>query len=204
MNDDVVIILASASPRREELLRQIGIDPVILPADIDENIGISEPSLLVETLAQKKGIHTVRKILDGSGYPDRFVMVIAADTIVTQSGVILGKPADDVEAFAMLKDLSGSTHEVLTGVSVSLLKNGQIWSERSFVETTQVHVFPMTDDEIRDYIATGEPSDKAGAYGIQGVFAKYISGISGNYANVVGLPVSTLYQTMKGMLHELQ
>lgn len=204
MAKDCFVILASASPRRAELMHQIGYDPVIVPADVDENIGITEPAALVQALSEKKCLHIAERIPEMESYQEQDGIIIAADTIVTLDGEILGKPADEEDAFRMLRRLSGRTHEVLTGVCAVSLKKGEILENRSFVETTKVTVCNLSDQEIREYIETGEPSDKAGAYGIQGVFAKFIVSIEGNYANVVGLPVSTLYQTMKGMIYELQ
>lgn len=204
MKNDVTVILASASPRRAELMRQIGTEPVILPADVDENIDEKDPAQLVRMLAERKCVHTLDKILSEEKYRNQDVLILAADTIVCIQDQILGKPADEDEAYSMLRNLSGKAHEVLTGVCIAAVKNDRQIDRQSFVETTKVHVCELSDQEIREYIATGEPMDKAGAYGIQGEFGKFVSGIEGNYANVVGLPVSAVYQTMKGMLHELQ
>ena len=204
MNRDLIYILASASPRRKELLNQIGIFPLILPADIDENTAITDPYELVASLSRKKGRHVAELIRQDNSYKNRAALVIAADTVVAKKEVILGKPSDEADAFSMLEMLSGSEHEVLTGVSLSLISSGMILRERHFVETTKVCVCDLTKEEIREYIATKEPMDKAGAYAIQGIFGKYISKIDGNYANVVGLPICSLYREMKGILHELQ
>lgn len=118
-------------------------------------------------------------------------MIIGADTVVAASGRILGKPKDAGDAVRMLKMLQGKEHEVLTGVTLILKKSGQ---EICFAEATKVHVYPMTEEQIRSYVESGEPMDKAGSYGIQGRFAAYVSGIEGDYNTVVGLPVGRLYQ----------
>lgn len=203
MKHNLSIILASASPRRKELLNQIGIDPIILPADIDETTTLTDPSEMVGMLSKKKCDHVTKMILSEGSYNKGNVIVIAADTIVALDKEILGKPSDEEEAFEMLSKLSGKEHDVLTGVSLSLISDGRLFDERHFVEATKVCVCDLSEEEIREYVSTQEPMDKAGAYAIQGGFGKYIVKINGNYANVVGLPISSLYREMKGMLHEL-
>lgn len=118
-------------------------------------------------------------------------VIIGADTVVAVDGQILGKPADRADAVRMLRLLQGKEHQVITGVTVILKESGKTVS---FAEVTKVYIFPMTEEQIEQYIETGEPMDKAGAYGIQGKFAVYVSGIEGDYNNVVGLPVGRLYQ----------
>ncbi|MDD3218144.1 MAG: Maf family protein [Lachnospiraceae bacterium] len=183
------IILASGSPRRRELLEQIGLSFRVVPALGDECISKSVPSEVVAELALQKASEVAL------GAPVDSV-VIGADTIVTFDGVILGKPKDSRDAVRMLQMLQGRTHTVYTGVSV-------IWKgcdgERvdGFVEATDVSCFPMSVNEIEDYVRTGDPLDKAGAYGIQGYFARYIKRIDGDYYNVVGLPVGHLYQILR-------
>ena len=121
----------------------------------------------------------------------REICVIGADTVVVCDGQILGKPKDRDDAVRMIRLLQGRDHQVMTGVTVIL--NGQ---QESFCEMTDVHVYPMTEEEIAAYVATGEPDDKAGAYGIQGAFGVYIRGIDGDYNNVVGLPIARLYHVL--------
>ena len=182
------IILASNSPRRRELLAQIGIrDFQILSPDVDEAVesGLS-PARMVETLSLRKA----RAAAGRAGAED---LIIAADTVVALDGRVLGKPRDQGEAFAMLSALSGREHRVYTGVTV--LGGGRAATEH---EETAVAFRALTPEEIRDYIATGEPMDKAGAYGIQGVGALLVQGIRGDYCNVVGLPLFRLGRMLSG------
>ncbi len=176
------VILASASPRRSELLRQIGIDFEVIPSNIEENIeqGMS-PESIVQDLAYDKAL-SVAKGLKGAS------IVIGADTIVVKDG-ILGKPVNEEEAFAMLKSLQGGWHEVITGVAlISPLENRYLKG----YEKTNVKMRSLNDREIMSYIKTGEPMDKAGAYGIQGMGALLVERIDGCYFNVVGLPLQKL------------
>ncbi len=177
------IILASASPRRKELLEQIGVTFEIVKAEGEEVITSAIPEEVVKKLSIQKA-REVAKRCEGT-------VIIGADTVVAAGGQILGKPKDPADAMRMLALLQGKEHQVITGVAVLLTESGKVIS---FVETTTVHVFPMTRTQMEQYIASGEPMDKAGAYGIQGRFAAYVSGIEGDYNNVVGLPVGRLYQ----------
>lgn len=183
------LILASASPRRKELLEQIGLKFTIHTLPTEENAAAPEPEELVMELSRQKA-SAVADIL--SDFARGETVVLGADTIVCHKGKILGKPRDEKDAFTMIKGLSDATHQVYTGVT---LLCGQECA--SFYERTHVTVFPMSDEEIHSYIATGDPMDKAGAYGIQGPFAAYVRGIIGDYNNVVGLPVSRVYQELK-------
>lgn len=184
------IILASASPRRKELLEQIGLTFEVTVSNVPEVITKSEPSEVVEELsAQKAKAAAQAQMKEGAA------IVIGADTIVCQDGKIMGKPKDKEDAAKMLKRLAGNTHSVFTGVTV--IEEGV--TVRTFSCETKVRVYPMTEQEIWDYIETGEPMDKAGAYGIQGRFAAWIEGIEGDYNNVVGLPVSALWQVLKAL-----
>ena len=182
------IILASNSPRRRELLAQIGIrDFQILSPDVDETVepGLS-PARMVETLS-------LRKAQAAAGRAGADDLILAADTVVALDGRVLGKPRDQEDAFAMLSALSGREHRVYTGVTV--LRGGQAATEH---EETAVAFRALSPEEIRDYIATGEPMDKAGAYGIQGVGALLVQGIRGDYCNVVGLPLFRLGRMLSG------
>lgn len=192
------VVLASASPRRKQLLEQMGIEFDIFPSDKEEIIRSSIPSEVCKELSKQKAIDVASSI---KSYNDSHadiitpqdIIVIGADTIVTYDGNILGKPADEADAHRMLRMLSGNTHLVYTGVTIVVMsKDGRV-GELSFYESTEVTFYPLSDEEIDDYIATGEPMDKAGAYGIQGCFAKYVKCINGDFNNVVGLPVSRLY-----------
>lgn len=176
------IILASASPRRKELLSQIGVTFEIVKAEGEEHITSSIPTEVVKELSMQKAKEVAAKC-DGS-------IIIGADTIVAMEGQILGKPKDRADAMRMLRLLQGKKHQVITGVTVLLGSTKTL----SFAEVTDVSLYPMTNAQIERYIATGEPMDKAGAYGIQGRFAAYVRGIEGDYNNVVGLPIGRLYQ----------
>jgi len=176
------IVLASSSPRRQELLRQVGVSFVIDAPEVDEHVREPlAPANLVEQLALRKARTVARR------HPGR--IVLGADTIVVVDGEVLGKPADRADAVAMLERLSGRSHQVLTGVAV--VQDGRELVEH---EETVVRFAPLTREQVEWYVSTGEPMDKAGAYGIQGRAAALISGISGDYYNVVGLP---LYRTIQ-------
>ena len=180
------IILASKSPRRRALLEQMGVrDFRIVTPDIDEHMDRDlPPAELVRQISLEKA-QTV------AAQADPNTVVIAADTVVALDGVVLGKPADKEEAFRMLSLLSGNRHQVYTGLTV--LRGEQVFSQW---EETAVTFRALTAEEIEAYIATGEPMDKAGAYGIQGYGALFIQGISGDYYNVMGLPVCRLGQIL--------
>lgn len=175
------LVLASKSPRRSEILTNAGIDFTVRVADADETIadGIN-PEDAVVILAARKA-KAVERAEDE--------IVIGADTVVVLDGKILGKPRDHEDAFNMLKSLSGRTHSVFTGVC-AMSDKGSI----TFAEETKVEFYQLTDDEINTYIDTKECDDKAGAYGIQGLASKFIKGIIGDYFNVVGLPISSVYK----------
>ena len=180
-------ILASASPRRKELLEQIGVKFDILPATGEEVITKELPGEVVMELAKQKA-EEVAKTAGADA------LVLGADTVVAYEGKILGKPKDEADALRMLTMLSGKEHEVYTGVA---LIDNRDQSMENFFERTKVTMYPVSEEEIRDYIAGGEPMDKAGAYAIQSEAAKFISRIDGCYYNVMGLPVSKLYAALK-------
>lgn len=180
-----MFILASQSPRRQELLRLITEDFEICAADVDESIGAgASPGEAVMMLARKKAGAVSER------YPND--VVIGADTVVALGGKILGKPRDEAGAADMLRMLAGKTHTVFTGVCI--IKSG---GETTFFEVTEVEFSGMSEDEIMEYVRTGEPYDKAGAYGIQGRASLFIPKISGDYYNVMGLPVSALYRKLR-------
>ena len=180
------IILASASPRRKELLSQVGVVFEVIPSMEEEICKEKEPAKLVELLARQKAESVA------AGVTGEYI-VIGSDTVVTKDGEVLGKPSDKEEAFRMLYSLQGATHQVYSGVALVSCQNGEK-EIRSFSVMTEVEVLPMEKQQIEGYIATGDCMDKAGAYGIQGCFAEYIKGIHGDYYNVVGLPLSRLMQ----------
>lgn len=182
------IILASGSPRRKELLQQIGLNFTVVTSDVDESVSITDPKDYVAFLSSLKA-DAVRELI---GEKKNDYVVIGADTIVSHKNHILTKPKDMNNAKEILRELSGNIHQVYTGVSLVTLD-----TRVTFVEKTDVHLYDMSDDEISAYVETGDCMDKAGAYGIQGRFAAFIKGIEGDYNNVVGLPVSRVYQELK-------
>lgn len=195
------MILASQSPRRIELLREAGFDPRVRPADIDETPQKHEhPQDLVLRLASAKARFAWKNAPD----LERDEVILAADTIVWMGSRVLGKPKDDEEAKAMLKRLSGHVHHVSTGVSIMVATIGHFDGARdvmvphvAFVETTDVEFYKLGRDEIDAYVASGEPADKAGAYGIQGRGRMLVKGIVGDYFNVVGLPVARVVREIE-------
>ncbi len=190
----MTIILASKSPRRKELLENAQAEIIICPSDAEEDIEEKDPAELVMKLSSLKAESVFEQ------NPDIFkslesdkAFILGADTVVYAGGKILGKPADKDEARDMIKLLSGSVHSVFTGFTI-LFEDGKKITDHA---ETKVFVYPMSDEEIEDYISTDEPYDKAGAYGIQGLFGKFVEKIEGDYNNVVGLPVSKILHTVK-------
>lgn len=193
------IILASGSPRRKELLAQIGLSFTVRVSEADEHTEETKPEKLVCILSERKTLAVWDELTEEE---KKESILIGADTVVAVDDRILGKPADETEAFRMIKLLQGRSHQVYTGVTI--LRQGGLQpfedetntcgiQKKQFFEKTDVLVYPMSEEEITAYVKTGEPLDKAGAYGIQGSFAAYIQGINGDYSNVVGLPVGRLY-----------
>lgn len=188
------IILASASPRRRELLAQIGMVFEVIPSDIEERTKSHIPCEMVMELSCMKAMDIFEKLPSeklGSA------IVTGADTVVALGGRIMGKPFDEKEAQEMLSLLQGTTHQVYTGVTMVWQRDGQPPSKHTFYEKTDVSMYPMSQEEIRRYVETGEPMDKAGAYAIQGKCAAFIREICGDFYNVVGLPVGRLCQEIK-------
>lgn len=181
-----MIILASASPRRKEILSELGVKFEIMVADADERSEERDPRRYAEEISRRKGLAVLEKLKE-SGEDVDGAVIISADTVVCRDGVILGKPRDEAEAYEMISSLSGREHEVVTGVSVTVATG---CSSRSAL--TRVRVAEIPKEEIEKYVASKEPMDKAGAYGIQGSFSLWVEGIDGCYFNVVGLPVNTL------------
>ena len=184
-------VLASASPRRKELLNQIGIKFRTCTSKKEEEILRNKPEDIVKDLSYTKA----RDVYERG---NRDAIVIGADTIVVVDEEVLGKPKDEAEAFAVIKKLQGDIHQVYTGVSIIWQQNNNTHVS-SFVAMTEVELYYMSDEEIRKYIATSEPYDKAGGYAIQGYFARYVKQIKGDYNNVVGLPIGKLYQVMNSL-----
>jgi len=179
-----MLILASQSPRRIELLRLAGIPFVAMPADVDESVQRGEgPEDYVRRVAEQKARAVEAR-------PDD--IVLGADTVVVIDGEILGKPRDRADARRMLQLISGREHEVITGIC--LRRGNQLLNDRA---RTRVRMILLAQEEIEEYVATGEPMDKAGAYAIQGLASRFIERIDGSYSNVVGLPVERLYQHLR-------
>ncbi len=189
------IVLASASPRRKEILGFMGAEFTVLAADTDESCRLTDTEEYVCELARRKG-RAVLELLEESGELTEATVIISADTIVAAGGEILGKPHDRADAYRMLSLLSGGGHRVITGIGVTY--KGVTYTE---AVTTCIEVAEIPEEEIRKYIDSGDPMDKAGAYGIQGAFSKWVTKINGCYFNVVGLPanaLNTLYHKVTG------
>ena len=179
------IILASQSPRRRELLEKCGVSFTCDPADIDETMDLSNHlNTEIQNLAYRKAEEVLKR------HPE--ALVIGSDTIVVLNGEVLGKPKDEADATRMLKELQGNTHEVVTGLCFLSQKR-----KYTDVSISKVTFAPMSDEEIGEYISTGECMDKAGAYGIQGFGGKYIQKIEGDYYTIMGLPLNLVYEELK-------
>lgn len=185
------VILASQSPRRKKLLEQIGLKFQVSPSSVSEETDQTDPILLVEELAQKKAVDVSKSYTNS--------LVIGSDTIVVHNNNILGKPENEQHAVEMIKNLSGTTHVVFTGVGfVSTNENGQITDQLSFHEQTKVTFSALDESDILAYVKGGSPMDKAGAYGIQDdMGALFVEKIEGDYYNVVGFPLNRFYRELK-------
>lgn len=198
---DYRVVLASASPRRRELLDLLGIEYEVWPSNEEENPKETSPSGICMELSKMKALSVASMIKSyNENHPDLVVdsdvLVMGADTIVSIENQILGKPKDADDAVRMLQRLSGNTHSVYTGVTFVFIKGDRV-GEYSFYEKTDVTMRELDSDEIGSYVDTGEPLDKAGAYGIQGKALPFVSRIEGDVANVVGLPVSRMVSELK-------
>lgn len=205
------VILASASPRRKELLGNIYSEFEVIPSTVEENIEFTNVEDYVKELAYIKAMDVVEMIkssANANASEENELLVIGADTIVYNDGKVLGKPKDEEDAKKMIRSLAGKKHQVYTGVCLirnvdagvdSASRIGDLLIQK-FYSKTDVYVDDITDKEIADYVATGDPLDKAGSYGIQGVFSKHIRKIDGDYFNVVGLPVNEIYRQLDGLL----
>lgn len=189
------IVLASGSPRRREMMDRIGANYSVMPSNKEEKMDNSDPAKLVEGLGKMKAMDIYEQLTDRN--PSGNYLIIGADTVVAYKNKILGKPVSREDAFNMIRDFSGDVHHVYTGVCIIIAENGKITESKNYHVATAVTVTDMSDEEINEYIATGEPMDKAGAYAIQGAFAPYISGIEGDYYNIVGFPVCSIYHYIK-------
>ena len=184
------IVLASQSPRRHELLSMVGIKHEVITSDCDENIEYKDPADMVCKLSALKADSVAALLKKDS----EKALVIGSDTIVYFNDAVLGKPKDEEDAFRMLSELSGNTHSVFTGVTVIDTEDGK---RETFYEETKVSFYAVTEEEVKNYIATKDPLDKAGSYGVQGLGAFLVKRIEGDYFTVVGLPIAHLIQVLK-------
>ena len=184
------ILLASGSPRRRELFTEAGLNFEVVSVDVDETPNEKEPEKVAQELSRRKAVAADREPASG-----RNKVIVAADTVVIHNGKVLGKPKDEADAVRMLTELSGAVHDVITGVTI--LTPGR--EEVTFSQRTRVRFRPLSEEEIRDYVATGEPMDKAGAYGIQGLGGRLVEGIDGDFNNVVGFPIDRFLAIMKAI-----
>ena len=210
MKQNVVMILASGSPRRRDLLEQAGLEFEVIVSDVEEIVTKTNPDEVVLELSEQKCAAVANGFMQN--VPSNLgnlidletggILVIGADTVVSLDNKILGKPEDAKDALKMLMNLSGRVHEVYTGVTCKVLKynsftEGMLEMDSfSFFVETKVNMYPFDEYEALDYIATGEPMDKAGAYGIQGIGERLVESINGDYNNVVGLPLSRLMKEL--------
>ena len=185
------LILASASPRRKELLEKIGLPFTVQPAMGEERITQKSPAAVVMELSRQKAEEIAAAQTEDC-------IIIGADTVVARGEKIMGKPKDAADAKQMLRSIADDCHQVYTGVT--LIRTGAHPQSVTFQEKTDVCLYPISDAELDAYIASGDSMDKAGAYGIQGDFAIYVKRIAGDYYNVVGLPIGRVYQELKRML----
>lgn len=182
-------ILASGSPRRKKLLQMLEVPFEVIVPDVEEKAESTNPAAVTEELSKQKAEAVANDIAEG--------IVIGADTVVSVDGKILGKPDSAEEAKNMLLSLQGRSHMVYTGVTIIKKEMGSQQKVRTFSVGTRVHIAPVTSEEIERYVKSGDSMDKAGAYGIQGIFGRHIEGIEGDYYNVEGLPVHRLYEELK-------
>lgn len=203
---NIKIILASGSPRRKELLAQAGYDFDVCPSLSEEDLEVMAPSEYVMRLAKMKADEVCNRLIAEDverrvkKLPERFV-VLGADTVVSLNGRILGKPYDYDDAYNTLNSLSDQTHQVYTGVCLIYVE-GRAKTSSSFFEKTDVTFYPVSHNEIIQYLATNEPFDKAGSYGIQGKGGLFVKGIEGDYNNVVGLPLARVYHELEELVSE--
>ena len=189
-------ILASKSPRRKEILENLGISFRIVTADTDEDSEITDPSELVRELSVRKGRAVAEKIIADNKIVDK-ALIISSDTVVASEGEILGKPADREDAERMLRGLSGRAHSVFSGIALTELDGGRVVKTAAATEETKVYFSEMDKDDIEFYINAEQVYDKAGAYAIQGIASAFIEKIEGDYFNVVGLPVRRMFRLLE-------
>lgn len=202
---NIKIILASGSPRRKELLTQAGYDFDVCPSLSEEDLEVMAPSEYVMLLAKMKADEVCNRIIAedvgrrAKKLPEKFI-ILGADTVVSLNGRILGKPYDYDDAYNTLNSLSDQTHQVYTGVCLIYVE-GRAKTSSSFFEKTDVTFYPVSHEEIIQYLATNEPFDKAGSYGIQGKGGLFVKEINGDYNNVVGLPLARVYHEIEELVN---
>ncbi len=215
MSQTIQFVLASQSPRRKELLQRLGLSFQVITSAVSEDVSTQDPAMLTSVLANRKAMAVAEGLVCEKGSlfmreplvegdifrvgPADKAIVIGADTVVVVDGRIIGKPKSVVEARKMLHLLKGRSHEVYTGVALLTLQDGHQDRGRTFHEKTIVHIDDMDEIELEEYITSPEPYDKAGGYGVQGEFCKYVTGVEGDFYNVMGLPLHRLYQELKNL-----
>lgn len=205
LNEKFRIVLASNSPRRKELLERVGIAFEVWPSDKEEVVSSVIPKDICTELSRQKALDVASQIRTyNDAHPDLTteadILVIGADTIVAKDDRILGKPENDAEAKNMLRLLSDNDHCVYTGVTfVFMSREGRV-GEHTFYEETGVRFYPLDEEDIEEYVSSGDASDKAGAYGIQTAAASFVRSVEGDFYNVVGLPIARMLQELKGLM----
>ena len=207
LNEQFRIVLASASPRRSEILNLAGLSFDVWPSDKEETTTKTDPGQICCELARTKALDVASSIKTyGKNHPDitteTDTIVIGADTIVAKGDRIFGKPKDEDDAARMLRELSGATHSVFTGVCLVFMSSDGRVGEHTFFEETKVTFYPVDEDEIAEYIGREDVLDKAGAYGIQAGAASFVKGIDGDFFNVVGLPLSRMMHEISKLLSD--
>ena len=190
MTQTMPLYLASASPRRREILTMLGLDFEVRISDADESVTENDPGRIVEILAERKAEAVFKEIPEGDA------VVLGSDTVVAKDGEVLGEPKDAEDAAAMLRKLSADTNTVYTGVCM-LMRRGGVATKSVFHCAADVDFAKMSEEEIAWYVSTGEPMDKAGAYAVQGLGGRFVAGIRGDYYTVMGLPMQKVYETLR-------
>ena len=205
INEDFKVVLASASPRRKQIMELVGLEFDVWPSVMEESVTSHVPSEICTELSRQKALDVTAQIVKYNNLHKDItspsdIIIIGADTIVAKYDKIFGKPKDEDDAIRMLEELSGGTHSVFTGVTLAFLSPEGRVGEHTFYEETKVSFYPTGRDDIEDYISTEDVMDKAGAYGIQTGAAAFIRSIEGDYYNVMGLPIARLMQELRMIL----
>ncbi len=205
LNNEFKIVLASASPRRKQLMELVGLEFEIWPSDAEEKVSETEPKDICTQLSKQKALDVASRIRTyNEAHRDLTtetdILVIGADTIVAKGNTVFGKPKDDEDAVRMLKSLSGCTHSVFTGVTLVFMNREGRVGEHTFYDETKVSFYPVDEEEIRAYVGREDVLDKAGAYGIQTGAAAFVRSIEGDFYNVVGLPIARILDEIRNIL----